>query len=30
VPPVTKTRIPVNSFASTELLDDDVLISGLG
>jgi hypothetical protein len=27
VPPVTKTRLPVNSFASNELPDDEVFIS---
>src|SRR6266404_1990374 len=28
VPPVTKTRLPMNSFASKELLYDEVFISG--
>jgi hypothetical protein len=29
LPPVTRIRLPVNSFASNELPDDDALIAGL-
>ena len=28
VPPVTKTRLPLNSFASNELPDDEMFIGG--